>query len=152
MKLLVLLGKLALATVVAAVGLALYGKIQQAEAKSQSTRPVTTAQAPRDQLSPDGFFFFSATEAKNPRVIIMTPANCPSAPAKRAQALADLLGQDGVPTEMRSGISLAFTDPEEAERVNRHMSNADIPIVIVRGWAKGAPSYDQVLSEYNRRK
>ena len=150
MKLLVLLGKVALATVVAAAGLAFYGKIRQAQAKSAASRPVAAAKVSRDQLSPEGFFFFGETEEKNPRVIVMTPANCPGQDAQRAQALVELLGQAGVPVEVRSGISMAFTDPSEAERVSRHMENAAIPIVIVRGWAKGAPTYDQVLAEYNR--
>lgn len=49
---------------------------------------------------------------------------------------------------MRSDFSASFTDEAEAERVNCHMSTAEVPIVIVRGWAKGSPTLDQVIAEY----
>lgn len=149
MNLLTLLGKIMLAGVVAVAGLTLIGKIRQRTARPPD--PAAGAVAKDEKLSPQGFFLFSQAEAGNPRVIVMTPPNCPSQDAVRARALAAQLGQAGVPVEMRDRIGAEFTDPAEAERVSRHMNSAPMPLVIVRGWAKGAPSLDQVIAQYNRK-
>jgi len=146
MKLLTLVGKVVIGCVVAVVVLTLVGKVRQQAAKSPAA---TTASAKSgDKLSAQGFFLLSAAEASNSRVVVMTPPNCPSADARRARALVEQLEQAGVPVETRDHISAEFTDPAEAERVNQHMSSAPMPLVIVRGWAKGAPTLDQVIAQY----
>lgn len=144
MNLLRLIVKVLLSTIVGLTVFTVYLKVRQ----TSQVQPGTKSAAPADQLSPNGFFLLNPAEASNQRVVIMTPQNCPSQQAAHARALAAALQEAGVPTEMRSDFSASFTDEAEAERVNRHMSTAEVPIVIVRGWAKGSPTLDQVIAEY----
>ncbi len=146
MKLLALLGKLALTAVVVAAGLAIYGKVRQQQA------PVPGAAAKGDTLSAAGFFLLDREAAKSPRVTVMVAPGCPRDEAQRGRALHAALQQAGIPADMSSQLQVSFTDPVEAERVQKFMGNAGNPLVIVRGWAKGNPSLQDVLAEYNARK
>jgi hypothetical protein len=85
-------------------------------------------------------------------VLILAPLNCPSAGAKRADALAARLTALGVanvrvnqyqvsgPTRvMESGIRHAFA-----------VMNGEIPAVMINGRGKANPTADEVLAEYRR--
>lgn len=147
MKLLALLGKLVLAAAVGAAGLAIYGKVRQQQAKSPAA-----AAAPGDKLSAAGFFLLDREAERNPRVTVMVAPGCPRAEAQRGRALHAALQQAGVPADMSDRLEVAFTDPADAERVQKFMESAGNPLVIVRGRAKGNPSLQDVLAEYNARK
>lgn len=144
MKLLTLLGKIALGCVVVVIGLTIAGKIRQQAAKAP-----TAATAAKDPgLSPAGFFLVSQTEAKNTRVTIMSPPNCPSHEAARARALAASLNAAGIPCEMKQEIGFTFDNPADFERVQKHTGTIANPLVLVRGWAKGNPSLQDVIAQY----
>jgi hypothetical protein len=83
-------------------------------------------------------------------ILILAPLNCPSAGARRADALAARLSALGVPTvrlnqyaisaptaDMQSGIKHAFA-----------ILKGDIPAVMINGRAKANPTAEEVLNEY----
>jgi hypothetical protein len=49
---------------------------------------------------------------------------------------------------MKSEIGFNFTDPDDAARVQKYMANVANPLVLVRGRAKGNPTFDDVIAEY----
>lgn len=138
--------KALLFVVVAIVALTIFGKVRQRVAAGS---PAATASAKDPGLSAAGFFLLSKDDAKNPRVTIMSPPNCPSHEAAMARSLQASLTNAGIPAEMKQSIEFQFTDPAEAERVNKFMSNVANPLVLVRGWAKGAPTAQDVIAQYN---
>jgi hypothetical protein len=138
--------KILLGVFLAIVALTVFGKIRQ---KLAANAPVASRSAKAaNELSPAGFFLLSREDAQNPRVTIMSPPNCPSHEAQRAQALASALQAAGIPCELKSEIGFTFTDPAEAERVNQFMTNVANPLVLVRGWAKGSPLAEDVIAQY----
>ncbi|HEY0865062.1 MAG TPA: hypothetical protein VGD97_13230 [Lacunisphaera sp.] len=141
--------KIILAVILAIAALTVVGKVRQ---KMAANAPAATAQAggnARDPgLSPAGFFLLSRDDAKNPRVTIMSAPNCPSHESRRAEALHAALLSAGIPAELKQGIEFQFTDPADVERVNKYMSNAANPLVLVRGWAKGNPMTEDVIAQY----
>jgi len=144
MKLLTMLGKLALGVVVAVVALTVVGKIRQA----QSNSPTAQAAAAGEQLSPAGFFLLDRAAAGNTSVTVMVAPNCPRDEAVRGRALHAALQQAGIPCRMSSELQVSFTDPADAERVQKLMNNVANPLVLVRGWAKGNPSLQDVIAQY----
>ncbi|HWA26823.1 MAG TPA: hypothetical protein VG734_14285 [Lacunisphaera sp.] len=138
--------KIIFAVFMAIAVLTVFGKIRQKFADSGSA-PTCSAKAGKE-LSPAGFFLLSRDDAKNPRVTIMSPPNCPSHEAQRARVLESALTSAGIPCEMKSEIAFTFTDPAEADRVNQFMSNVANPLVLVRGWAKGNPMTEDVIAQY----
>lgn len=141
--------KIILGIFVAIVALTVFGKIQQKLGSGGGSSPSSTAGSVKDPgLSAAGFFLLSRDEAKNPRVTIMSAPNCPSHEAQRAQALASALTSAGIPCELKQGIEFQFTDPADVDRVNKYMANAANPLVLVRGWAKGSPTTDDVIAQY----
>lgn len=147
MRLLALLGKLALAAIVGAAGLTFYAKVQQ-------RRPASPAAgtAKGEQLSAAGFFLLDRNAGSAARVTVMVAPNCPRDEAARGRALQAALQQAGIPAEISNQLQVSFTDPGEAERVQRFMASVANPLVIVRGWAKGNPTPDDVVAEYNARR
>jgi hypothetical protein len=143
MKILKILGFI----VVAVVALTIFGKVRQ---KVAANAPAVTAKTDTKDpgLSPAGFFLLSRDDAKNPRVTIMSPPNCPSAEAQQARRLEASLQAAGIPCEMKQEIGFEFHDPDEAARVNQYMSNVANPLVLVRGWAKGSPTAEDVIAQY----
>ena len=128
--------------VLAVVALTVVGKVRQRVAASAPA-------AARDSgLSAAGFYPLKPEDAKNPRVTIMSPPNCPSADAVRARTLESSLRSAGIPCELKQGIEFQFTDPAEAERVTKFMDKVANPLVLVRGWAKGNPSPQDVIAQY----
>ena|GEM_PF-1114206 len=143
--------KIFLYVVAAIVGLTIFGKVRQSlAANSAKTQAGTAAKAGAKDpgLSPAGFFLLTCDDANNPRVTIMSPPNCPSREAMVARELEASLQAAGIPCEMKQEIAFTFTSPEEAERVNRYMSNVANPLVLVRGWAKGNPLPQEVIAQY----
>jgi hypothetical protein len=137
------------AIIVAVVALTLFGKVRQKVAANAPAKSPATASAKDPGLSAAGFFLLSRDDAKNPRVTIMSAPNCPSHEAQMAQALQATLASAGIPCELKQGIEFQFTDPAEVERVNKYMANVANPLVLVRGWAKGAPTAQDVIAQYN---
>jgi hypothetical protein len=135
------------AIIVAIVAFTVIGKVRQRAAASAPAKAAASAKDPG--LSTAGFFLLSRDEAKNPRVTIMSPPNCPSHEAAMAQALQASLLNAGIPCELKQGIEFQFTDPADVERVNKYMANVANPLVLVRGWAKGAPTAQDVIAQYN---
>jgi len=144
MNLLKLLGKLAVLACVGIAALTIAGKVRQNSGGAAASGP----SAADDKLSAAGFFLLSRDDANNPNVIITAPPNCPSETAQHARALGDALAQAGIPHEMRSGVEFQFHDPADVERVNKHMANIANPLVLVRGWAKGNPTLDDIIAQY----
>ena len=145
MNLLKLLLKLAVFGVASVAALTVVNKVRQRSAGSSAGTPVVLA---GEKLSEAGFLLLKPEEAQNPNVTIMSPPHCPSTDARRARALGDSLARAGIPHEMKSEISFTLTDPKEAERVQQFMGNVANPLVLVRGWAKGNPTLDQVIAQY----
>lgn len=134
--------------VVAIVALTIFGKVRQRVAANAPAKSAS-ASARDPGLSPSGFFLLNRDDAKNPRVTIMSPPNCPSHEAAMARALEASLQSAGIPTEMKQGFEIQFTDPVDVEGVNKYMANVANPLVLVRGWAKGAPTAQDVIAQYN---
>ncbi len=142
------------AVILAIVALTLFGKIRQKVAAGAPARETTaaataTADNKNPGLSPAGFFLLNRAEATNSRVVIMSPPNCPSYEAQLASALEASLGAAGVPTEMRQEIGGTITNPDDMARIQKYMTNVANPLVIVRGWAKGNPTAQDVIARYN---
>ena len=140
--------KMILAVFAVIVAFTLLGKFSQ---KMDSLGAAATAAADRAKnpgLSPAGFFLLSRDDAKNPRVTIMSPPNCPSREAQLAQALAAALNSAGIPCELKQGIDFQFHDPAEVERVKIYMTHVANPLVLVRDWAKGNPTAQDVIAQY----
>jgi len=146
MNLLKMLAKLAVVACLGVAALTIVGKVRQRSGTVRGGSPMAVKDD--DRLSPAGFFLLSRDEASNPRVVIMSPPDCPSVEAHRAQALAEALAQAGIPSEMRQELNFTFHDPDDAARVNRHTPNLANPLVLVRGWAKGNPSLAEVVAQY----
>jgi hypothetical protein len=132
--------------VVAVVALTIFGKVRQRVAANSPASATASAKDPG--LSPHGFFLLSRDDAKNPRVTIMAPPNCPSHEAAMARSLQSSLVSAGIPAELKDSIEFQFTDPADAERVNKYMAGVANPLVLVRGWAKGAPTTQDVIAQY----
>ena len=137
--------KTLLAVVLAIVALTIFGQIRQ---KIAARAPTTAAGARDPGLSPAGFFLLKREEAKNPRVTIMSPPNCPSQEAQLARSLEASLQAAGIPCELKQEIAFEFHDPDDVARVNRYMAGVANPLVLVRGWAKGNPSAQDVIAQY----
>jgi hypothetical protein len=134
----------------AIVALTVFGKIRQkiGPGSGGKSSSATTASARDPGLSPQGFFLLKPEEAKNPRVTIMSAPNCPSHEAQLARSLEASLQSAGVPCEIQSRLEFTFTDPDDAARVNKYMAGVANPLVLVRGWAKGNPTMEEVVAEY----
>jgi hypothetical protein len=142
MKLLLMLGKCVLVAVVAVVVLTVYGKVKQRSGSAGSGSVAAT------ELSPAGFYHLKRDEAANSRVAIMVAPNCPSHESARGRELHAALQRAGVPADLKNNLEFTFTDMAEAERVQKFMAKVQNPLVLVRGWAKGNPSVEDVLAQY----
>lgn len=136
----------ALLVLVAAFGVfTLYAKYRQAH-------PAPAASSTPDAgVSPAGFVLINREDAGNPTVTVMVAPGCPRDEAVRGRELHAALQQAGVPCTMSNTLQISFTDPAEAERVQQFMSGVQNPLVLVRGWAKGNPSLQDVLAQYRAR-
>lgn len=89
-------------------------------------------------------------------VVILAPPNCPSDEAQRAEAIADYLGEQGIPVARKSSMSFAITNPtdEQAAGVDRAVAvfNGGAPAVFINGMAMSNPTPAQAAAEYRRTK
>lgn len=146
--------KILAALVLGVAALTVVGKVRQKLAANAATSTATSkaaASAKDPGLSAAGFFLLSRDGAKNPNVIIMSVPNCPSEEAARAQMLQSALLSANIPRVMQQGIEFQFTDPADVERVNKYTGGGIAnPLVIVRGWAKGNPTAEDVIAQYSQ--
>lgn len=88
-------------------------------------------------------------------VYIVAALNCPHEAAQRADRLAKDLGDKGIPVIRTNHWNFHWTGTDRsvadalAKRLNA-VGNGPLPIVFVRGWAKGAPTLDEVVAEYGQ--
>lgn len=85
-------------------------------------------------------------------VIILAPLNCPSAAAKRADALAARLTALGIPNVRTNqyAISSPTRDMQSGIKHAAAIINGEIPAVMINGWGKANPTPEDVASEYRR--
>ncbi|MFZ1905336.1 MAG: hypothetical protein WAU56_08090 [Steroidobacteraceae bacterium] len=83
-------------------------------------------------------------------VLILAPLNCPSAAAKRAEALAARLSKMGIPNVRRNNYSISNPTPDELAGIKRAyaLSGGEIPVVMINGRAKDNPTADEIATEY----
>jgi hypothetical protein len=120
----------------------LYAKYRQAHPAPASSE--TRA----DHTSPAGFVLLKRDDTRNPTVTVMVAPGCPRDEAVRGRELHAALQQAGIPCAMANTLEISFTDPAEAQRVQQFMSGVRNPLVLVRGWAKGDPSLQDVIAQY----
>jgi ABC-type transport system substrate-binding protein len=140
--------KILFAVILGIVALTIFGKVRQKVVANAPAKTAKAGNAKDPGLSAAGFFLLSRDDANNPRVTIMSAPNCPSHEAQMAEALASGLNSAGIPCELKQGIEFQFTDPADVARVNKYMASVANPLVLVRGWAKGAPSAQDVIAQY----
>jgi hypothetical protein len=105
--------------------------------------------------SPNGFVGVEMPEgsARN-TVLILTPPNCPSDEAERAEALAYELTQNGIPVVKSGSMSFAIQNPTSGQQagVKRAVAvfNEGAPAVFVNGMAMSNPTAAQAIAEYRR--
>jgi hypothetical protein len=86
-------------------------------------------------------------------VLILSPLNCPSAGAKRAEALAARLSALGIPNVRRNTYSIARLTPDELPGIKNAAALRDqgeIPLVMINGKGKSNPTADEVATEYRQ--
>ena len=128
----------------AIVALTVGGKIRQKVAAGSEK----AALAGDPGLSPQGFWLMKRDEERNKTVTVFVPENCPSSEAARARALLARVQAAGIPCEAKQGMELKFDNPDDFERVRKYGGNVENPLVLVKGWAKGNPSAEQVIAQY----
>src|SRR5262249_22662943 len=85
-------------------------------------------------------------------IYVLAAENCPKEDAQRADRLAATLANEKIPVVRTHSIafnSVPMDDPNIAKRLEAVM-NGPLPIVFVRGRAKGNPELDEVLAEYRK--
>lgn len=90
--------------------------------------------------------------AKKNTVLILAPLNCPSAAAKRADALAEQLNHMSIPTERGNSFSLHIQNPTPEQQAGMEQAAAilggEIPAVFVNGMGKSNPTADEAAEAY----
>jgi hypothetical protein len=83
------------------------------------------------------------------RVMVVAAENCPHEDAQRADRLAEELRDRGIPVSRTHEVNFnpAHIDMAVAQRVPAVMEGA-LPIVFIHGRAKGNPTLDDVVAEY----
>jgi hypothetical protein len=103
----------------------------------------------------NGFVSVATPNGATPNtVLILAALNCPSAQAKRADAMATQLSQMGIPTQRANNYSVANVTREQMPMLMRTNAvlSGEIPVVIINGMAKANPTVDEVAAEYGRGK
>ena len=87
-------------------------------------------------------------------VLVLSPPNCPSEEAKRAEALVRALTDQGVPVKQDSAMSFEITNPtdEQEAGVERAVAvfNRGAPAVFVNGMGMSNPTAVQTIAEYRK--
>jgi hypothetical protein len=83
--------------------------------------------------------------------IVLAALNCPSAQARRADALATQLTRLGIANQRANSYFASITSRDQMPLVERTNAvlGGDIPIVIINGRAKANPTVEEVQSEYS---
>jgi hypothetical protein len=86
--------------------------------------------------------------------VILAPVNCPSAQAKRADAMAAQLSQLGIAINRRNQYSAVIHNRDQMPLLTRtnQVLGGEVPIVIINGMAKANPTVDEVAAEARRGK
>jgi hypothetical protein len=105
------------------------------------------------QASGDTYGFvpvLAASGAPQNTAIILAALNCPSAQAKRADALAAKLDELGIPNTRANNYSVANVTRDQAPLIKQTSAvlGGEIPVVIINGKGKANPSVDDVVAEY----
>ena len=112
---------------------------------------------PADAISsPAGIDGFIPVEmpAGTPRntVLVLTPLNCPSEQAQRADALIRELSDIGIPVKRDSGFSFDLENPsrEQRDAVDRTVEvfKQGAPAVFINGMGMSNPTTSQVVAVY----
>ncbi len=84
--------------------------------------------------------------------LILAAQHCPSAQARRADALAAKLSQMGIPNRRSSTYMISHVTRQQMPMLKRtnQVLGGEIPIVIINGMAKANPTADEVVAEYRR--
>lgn len=84
--------------------------------------------------------------------VILAALNCPSAQAKRADAMASRLSELGIPNFRSSSYGVGGVTRDQAALIEQTSAvlGGEIPVVIVNGMAKANPTIDEVVAEYRR--
>lgn len=92
----------------------------------------------------------TADGATSGSVLILAAQHCPSAQARRADALAAQLTQLGIPNRRASAYVISHVTPGQTSLLRRtnEVLTGEIPIVIIDGMAKANPSVEEVAAEY----
>lgn len=92
--------------------------------------------------------------ARPDTVYIMTPKNCPSEAAQRAERLAERLDERGIPTVRRDHFRAEVNNPtdEEMQLLNHTTAilDGEIPAVFVNDMGSVNPSVQEVVGELER--
>ncbi|TAK90384.1 MAG: hypothetical protein EPO06_08895 [Burkholderiaceae bacterium] len=107
--------------------------------------------------SPNGFIPTAMPEAaRQNTVLILAPLNCPSAAAKRADALAEALTRRGIPNTRGASFAAHIQNPTEEDKASLTRASTvlsgEIPAVFINGMGKSNPSADDVAAEFERTK
>jgi hypothetical protein len=83
-------------------------------------------------------------------VLILAPLNCPSAGAKRAEALAARLSALGIPNVRTNQYAISATtrDMQSGIKHAAAIMNGEIPAVMINGRGKANPTADEVATEF----
>jgi hypothetical protein len=105
------------------------------------------------QASGDAYGFvpvLAASGAPTNTAIILAALNCPSAQAKRADALAAKLDELGIPNTRANNYAVANVTRDQTPMIKQTSAvlGGEIPVVIINGKGKANPSVDDVVSEY----
>ncbi|NLC61245.1 MAG: hypothetical protein GX761_08175 [Gammaproteobacteria bacterium] len=106
--------------------------------------------------SPNGFVPVEMPRgAPRNAVLVLTPPNCPSEQARRAESLIAALSSQGIAVRRASGIDYSFSEAPTAEQrqgVDRAIQvfNQGAPAVFINGMAMSNPSVEQAVAEYRR--
>ena len=87
-------------------------------------------------------------------VLILTPQNCPSELAQRADSLFTALQREGIPVKRTSYYQVSIIEPsaQDREALARFdaLNRLPGPIVLVRGHGSANPAAQAVIGEYSR--
>ncbi len=81
--------------------------------------------------------------------VVLAALNCPSAQAKRADAMASRLSELGVPNKRANNYMVGGITRDQSALIEQTSAvlGGEIPVVIVNGRAKANPSVEDVMAE-----
>ena len=84
--------------------------------------------------------------------VVLAALNCPSAQAKRADAMASRLSELGIPNARANNYRVGGVTRDQSALIERTSAvpGGEIPVVIVNGRAKVNPSAEDVVAEMRR--